>query len=99
MSIEIKINNPFFTKQGLKIALEIARYELNSEQIVRINNFINHLDNSFKKLEITTTQNLLVDLIECITIFKRSESIHWIREDFVKDILQFKNYNESTKLV
>jgi hypothetical protein len=90
MSIEIKINNQFSTKQGLKIALEICRYELTSEQIDRINCFINHLDNSQNKIVLTSTQDLMFDIKNCITILKRSESIHWIRNDFVKAVLAFE---------
>ncbi|MGD6794160.1 hypothetical protein [Metabacillus indicus] len=87
MFIKIKINNQFLIKQGLKIALEIARYELTSEQIDRINNLINQLDNSQNKLELTTSQFIIFDIKDCIRIFKRSESIQWIRTDFIREIL------------
>jgi len=92
MCIEVIVNKPFPTKQGLKIALEIARYELSSEQIDRIDSFINLLDNSFKRFELTTTSLLLYDLKECVNIFKKSQSIQWVREDFVNEVLIFENF-------
>ncbi|MDQ0216279.1 hypothetical protein J2S13_002720 [Oikeobacillus pervagus] len=99
MTIRIELNNLFSAKHGLKIALEIARYEMASEQIERINNLINILDNSYKRLEIIIAQDLLLDLKECIAIFKKSESIHWIRDDFTKEVLHFDNINEGNKLI
>lgn len=88
MSIEINLA-PFPTKQGLIIALEIARYELSSDQINRITDFINILDNSYNEHKIIITGILYNDLMECIAIFKKSKSIHWIRDDFVKEVLHF----------
>ncbi|MGM0792401.1 MAG: hypothetical protein ACQEUD_20070 [Bacillota bacterium] len=91
MDIEITINNPFFAKHGLIIALEIARYELSSKQIDRINNFISLLDNSFKKSKLTVSSDLSFDLDKCVSIFKESASIQWIREDFVTEVLYINN--------
>ncbi|MGE6721436.1 hypothetical protein ACQKGD_29600 [Peribacillus frigoritolerans] len=95
MSGTIKINNTFSAKQGLTIALEISRYELSSNQIARIEEFINDLDSSSDKLSVPLSNPLLFDLDECVTIFKNSQSIHWIREDFVKEVLKFENSNNT----
>lgn len=85
------INSPFPTKQGLKIASEIARYELTSEQIERINNFISILDNSHNRMEVTCSEDLMYDIKECVRIFKNSDTIYWTREDFIKELLYFEN--------
>jgi hypothetical protein len=90
--MNVKINNQFNVKQGLTISLEIARYELSSGQINRINAFINQLDNSFNNLNIQSTRELLNDVEECIQVFKKSETIKWIRDDFVKDIILLETY-------
>ena len=73
------------------MALEISRYELSSDQIDRINNFINQLDNSANELLFPISNQLLLDLNECIQAFKNSKSIYWIREDFVNEVLLFEN--------
>jgi len=50
------------------------------------------LDNSTNKIELKTEDDLLSDIQECVTIFKKSESIHWIKEDFVNEVLHLEIY-------
>src|SRR4051812_47129728 len=91
MSGIIDINNPFSAKQGLTMALEVSRYELSSEQIDRITNFISNLGQSTYQMSITTSDQLLLDLDKCVKIFKNSQSILWIRDDFVNEVLRFED--------
>lgn len=87
---EVKVTNPFILREALTVALEVSRYQLSYSQIEVIKQFISRLKNVSDWIYTTPSEDLRLDLKQCIWLFINSKTGFWIREDFTQHLIELE---------